>query len=80
MYAYIAGSPFVFMQKFGFSAQAYGWAFAFNACGLIIGSQMNRLALNRFEGAKLTFYAAFLLVIAGLGLLATNLVVWQRPN
>jgi DHA1 family bicyclomycin/chloramphenicol resistance-like MFS transporter len=31
VYAYIAGSPFVFMEKFGLTDTAYGWAFAFNA-------------------------------------------------
>lgn len=73
MYAYIAGSPFVFMQKFSFSASAYGWAFAFNACGLIIGSQLNRLALKRYTSAKISFYAAVLLFFTGLLLLLVTI-------
>ncbi|PTR01506.1 DHA1 family bicyclomycin/chloramphenicol resistance-like MFS transporter [Mucilaginibacter yixingensis] len=73
MYAYIAGSPFVFMQKFGFSDTAYGWAFALNACGLIAGSQLNRLALRKYTSATVVRVACALLFLTGLGLL---LVTW----
>ncbi|RYY06759.1 MAG: MFS transporter, partial [Sphingobacteriaceae bacterium] len=73
MYAYIAGSPFVFMQKFGLPASSYGWAFAFNACGLILGSQLNRLALKHYTSAKISWYAAILLFITGLLLLVFTL-------
>jgi DHA1 family bicyclomycin/chloramphenicol resistance-like MFS transporter len=72
MYAYIAGSPFVFMEKFGFSDQNYGWAFAFNACGLIFGSQINRLALRRFSSNTISFYAALSLFLVGLLLLLST--------
>lgn len=65
MYPYIAGSPFVFMEKFGFTDQSYGWAFAFNACGLILGSQLNRMALKRFSSEKISIYAAIFLFIIG---------------
>jgi len=72
MYAYIAGSPFVFMEKFGFSDRNYGWAFAFNACGLILGSQINRLALRRFSSTTISFYAGVSLFLVGLFLLITT--------
>jgi DHA1 family bicyclomycin/chloramphenicol resistance-like MFS transporter len=73
MYAYIAGSPFVFMQKFGFSDLQYGWAFAFNACGLILGSQLNHFFLKRRGSAALTFRATVFLFIVGLSLLLTTI-------
>jgi DHA1 family bicyclomycin/chloramphenicol resistance-like MFS transporter len=79
MYAYIAGSPFVFMEKFGFSDRAYGWAFAFNACGLILGSQLNRLALRRFSSARIAQYAAGLLFTTGLLLLLATITVIAGP-
>ena len=79
MYAYIAGSPFVFMQKFGFSDQSYGWAFAFNACGLILGSQINRLALKRYDSAKISNYTAMLLLLTGLVLLFANIIGQAGP-
>jgi DHA1 family bicyclomycin/chloramphenicol resistance-like MFS transporter len=73
MYAYIAGSPFVFMQKFGFSAKAFGWAFAFNACGLILGSQLNRLALKSYSSAAICLRAAVVLLSVGSALLISTL-------
>jgi DHA1 family bicyclomycin/chloramphenicol resistance-like MFS transporter len=69
MYAYIAGSPFVFMTKFGLSDTAYSWAFALNAGGLISGSQINRALLNKYDSLVISFYAAIALFIAGLLLL-----------
>lgn len=79
MYAYIAGSPFVFMERFGFSDRSYGWAFAFNACGLILGSQINRVALKRFSSEKISIYAAFLLFITGLLLLTATIAGIAGP-
>ena len=44
-FAYIAGSPFVLQNVYGLSPQIYGLVFALNACGLVIGAQINgRLA------------------------------------
>jgi len=79
MYAYIAGSPFVFMEKYGFTDRSYGWAFAFNACGLILGSQLNRIALKRFSSEKISFYAAVFLFIIGLLLLTAVLAGIAGP-
>lgn len=72
LYAYIAGSPFVFMHQFGFSETAYSWAFALNACGLISGSQLNRVLLSKYESLTITYYAAIALFITGLLLLVTT--------
>ncbi|WP_096201256.1 multidrug effflux MFS transporter [Bacillus sp. FJAT-45350] len=45
MFAYIAGSPFVFQNIFGVSPQMYSLFFACNAAGIIIASQVaGRLA------------------------------------
>ncbi len=41
MFAYIAGSPFVFIDLYGVSAQNYGWLFGFNAAGFILTAQLN---------------------------------------
>ncbi|MEO6914746.1 MAG: Bcr/CflA family multidrug efflux MFS transporter [Chitinophagaceae bacterium] len=47
LYAYISGSPYVFMELFKVTSQQYGWIFAFNALGLIIASQLNSVILRR---------------------------------
>lgn len=41
MFAYIAASPFVFIEYFHVPARAYGWIFGANAGALIIASQVN---------------------------------------
>ena len=48
MFAYISGSPYVFMELFGLSQQQYGAMFALNAVGLVIAAQSNRLVARRF--------------------------------
>jgi DHA1 family bicyclomycin/chloramphenicol resistance-like MFS transporter len=54
-FAYIAGSSFVLQNVYGLSAQVYGVVFALNACGLIIGAQVNgRLAGRIGPSALLT--------------------------
>ncbi len=47
LFAYIAGSPFVFMHLYGVSAREYGLIFAGNAAGTLLAAQVNRLLLRR---------------------------------
>jgi DHA1 family bicyclomycin/chloramphenicol resistance-like MFS transporter len=47
LYAYIAGSPYVFMELYKVTAQQYGWIFATIAGGLITSSQLNTYLLSR---------------------------------
>lgn len=47
MFAYISGSPFVFIEIFNVNSKHYGWFFALNASGLIIASQVNRVLLSK---------------------------------
>lgn len=47
MFAYIAGSPFVFIELFGVPPERYGFLFGANAFGLITSSQINRWLVPR---------------------------------
>lgn len=49
MFAFISGSPFVFMELHGVSQQHYGWLFGLNALGMIAASQINRVLLGYFS-------------------------------
>lgn len=49
MFAYISGSPFVFISLFGVPAEHYGWIFGTNAVGIITASQINRIALRTYS-------------------------------
>ncbi|TWC40082.1 DHA1 family bicyclomycin/chloramphenicol resistance-like MFS transporter [Pseudomonas sp. SJZ079] len=47
MFAYIAGSPFVFIELYGVPAQHYGWLFGSNALGFILMAQVNAWLVAR---------------------------------
>ena len=53
LFAYLAGSPYVFMSIFKMSEQQYGWIFGFVAAGLIISSQLNNVLLRKFDSAQI---------------------------
>ncbi len=60
MFAYIAGSPFVFIELYGVPPEHYGWLFGSNAAGFIIVSQINsRLLRMRGPGFWLRRFVWF---------------------
>ena len=69
LYAYIAGSPYVFMKLFGVTEQQYGWIFAIIAAGLIIASQLNTLLLRKYSSEQIVRVALFCQSLAGIALL-----------
>jgi DHA1 family bicyclomycin/chloramphenicol resistance-like MFS transporter len=53
MFAYISGSPFVFIDLYGVPAHAYGWLFGLNAVGIIAFTQANRRLLLRYDADRI---------------------------
>ncbi|MBY5957911.1 multidrug effflux MFS transporter [Membranicola marinus] len=51
LFAYISGASFLYMDRLGFSQEAFGWTFGLNAGGYILGAQINRLVLKRWTSA-----------------------------
>ncbi len=47
-YAFIAGSPFVYISYFGVDPQHYGWLFALNVVGVMLMSVVNRRIVHRY--------------------------------
>jgi DHA1 family bicyclomycin/chloramphenicol resistance-like MFS transporter len=76
MFAYIAGSPFVFIKLYGVPAEHYGWLFGINAAGFILVAQVNARLLARRGPAVLLGRAVWVYVAAALTLL---LVATLRP-
>jgi MFS transporter, DHA1 family, multidrug resistance protein len=70
MFAYIFGSPFVFMQIYGVRPERYGWLFGLNALGLITASQLNHMLLRRVAGAGILSRVLVVTALAGVLLLA----------
>lgn len=52
MFAYISGSPFVFIELYGVPAHAYGWLFGMNAAGIVAFTQVNRKLLLRYDSDR----------------------------
>jgi MFS transporter, DHA1 family, multidrug resistance protein len=66
LYAYIAGSPYVFMEIFKVSEKQYGWIFALIALGLIGSSQVNSVLLRNFTSQQIIKVAMICQTITGL--------------
>ncbi len=72
LYAYIAGSPFVFMELYHVSEKQYGWIFAFIAMGLISASQVNTILLRKFSSEQIVRVTLFFQCLAGISLVLGN--------
>jgi DHA1 family bicyclomycin/chloramphenicol resistance-like MFS transporter len=74
MFAYIAGSPFVFIELYKVPAHSYGWLFGANAAGFILMAQVNAWLLRRHAPAFLLPRVACVYLAAALSLLAVSLL------
>ncbi len=57
LFAYVAGSPLVFMSVFGVEGKVYGWIFAFLSVGFIGASQTNNLLLRKYSSEAVVYTA-----------------------
>jgi len=72
MFAYIAGSPFVFIKLYGVPAEHYGWLFGSNAAGFILVAQVNARLLSSRGPAFLLTRTVWVYLAAALTLLAVS--------
>ena len=77
LYAYIGGSPHVFMELFHVTEKQYGWIFALIAMGLIGASQVNSLLLRTYTSAQLIRVALFCQSIVGITMVCLTLLGWS---
>lgn len=66
LYAYIAGSPHVFMEIYKVNGKQYGWIFAAIAMGLITSSQVNTIMLKRFTSEQIIRIALLCQSVTGI--------------
>lgn len=76
LFAYIAGSPAMFIGVHGVSEQAFGIFFGANAAGLILASQFNRVLLRRFTAQQILRTTYALNAVCVLLLLAQVMTGW----
>ncbi len=76
LFAYLAGSPYVFMEVFGTSEQMYGGIFAMIAAGLIISSQLNNWLLTKYNSRQIIMVTLSVQTVAGILLFAGSAAGW----
>jgi DHA1 family bicyclomycin/chloramphenicol resistance-like MFS transporter len=65
-YAFITGSPFVYITYFHIDPQHYGWLFAVNVVGLMGVSMVNRRLVHRYPLELLLKFAVIIATVAAL--------------
>ncbi|KGJ90949.1 Bcr/CflA family efflux MFS transporter [Colwellia psychrerythraea] len=72
LFAFISGSPFVYMEYFGATPEKFSWLVALNAVAMISMNLLNARLLNNVDATKKLIIAGFLLAVVGvyLGLVA----------
>jgi len=78
LYAYIGGSPYVFMEIFHVSEKQYGWIFALIAMGLIGSSQINSVLLKNYSSEQIIKVALACQSITGALLLCLTFLGWSE--
>jgi DHA1 family bicyclomycin/chloramphenicol resistance-like MFS transporter len=76
MFAYITATPFVYIQYFHVSAQHYGFLFALNIVGIMLGNFMNTRLVGRLGSLPIISFAASVSCIASLFVCLVSLTGW----
>jgi DHA1 family bicyclomycin/chloramphenicol resistance-like MFS transporter len=80
LFAYVAGSPIVFMNVYGVSQKTYGWIFAMLSIGFIGSSQLNNLLLKKFKSQQiLDFILPVYVIFSLLFIIALQMGWLQLP-
>lgn len=74
MFAYIAGSPYVFINILGIPSSQYGYYFGLNGIGLMVASQLNRKALQRFSPDQILSFSLKVSLAATLLVFSSNFI------
>lgn len=74
LFAYITGSPFVFIELFGVPSEHYGWIFGSNAVGLIFMSQVNSRLVQKFDPTTILRWALIMTALFGAFLITAGLL------
>lgn len=78
LFAYVAGSPLVFMEMYHVSEKGYGWIFAGLSVGFIGSSQVNSWLLKRgFTSRQIIPVALTVQVLAGLVFVLVAMNGWM---
>jgi DHA1 family bicyclomycin/chloramphenicol resistance-like MFS transporter len=68
MFAYIVGSPYVFIEYFRVTPGQFGFIFGINALGLVLAAQLNARLVRRFTSDAIVQKVLLVQVLTGLTL------------
>lgn len=72
VYAFITGSPFVYITYFGVDPQHFGWLFSVNIVGLMAVSLVNKRLVHRYPLEALLKNAVYIATLAAIVLAITT--------
>ena len=72
LFSYLSASSFLFQQTHGLNAQQYGWLFAANSVGLVIGVQAASRLAARFGPQWVLAFSTSALLLSGLAIIVTD--------
>jgi DHA1 family bicyclomycin/chloramphenicol resistance-like MFS transporter len=72
MFAFISGSPFIFIDYFGLGPDKYSWLFGANAFCIISSAQVNARLVRRFGSERLLAWGRIAQVTAGIVMVITS--------
>ncbi|HYG39773.1 MAG TPA: multidrug effflux MFS transporter [Cytophagales bacterium] len=78
LFAYITGSPEVFITIYNFSEREYGFLFAFFSVGVIGSTQLNHILLKRFSSEEIISVALSYQTFIGILLLTGAYFDWYN--
>ncbi len=76
LYAYISGSPFVFLEMYQVTEKEYGWIFGIIAAGLIGASQVNNLMLKKYSSEQIIKVSLGVQSFVGVLMIVFSLMGW----
>lgn len=76
LFAYVAGSPIIFMDHFGVNAKVFGGIFATLTMGFIGGNQLNVFLLRHFTSRQIFSHALLAQVLTGIVFFVGTRVGW----
>ncbi len=72
MFAFIAGSPFVYIEYFGIEDHYYGFLFLLNVIGMIVMLLINMRLINHFSLNRIILFQTAFQLTAGVALFVLN--------
>ncbi len=76
LFAYLAASPFLFMDVYGLSSKMYGWIFAFLSVAFVGSSQVNSVLIKKYKSEQIVKISLPAMVIVSMFFVIGSVSGW----